>query len=66
MTNRLPQALLDVAAEVEAAEAQIKQQILAAARAGDCDTVLTIVEKWLTTPPAEVLSHALQDANKTR
>ena len=64
--DRLPQALLDVAAEVEATEARLKQQILAAARAGDCARVINIVTAWLTTPPAEVLAHALQDASESR
>lgn len=66
MTNRLPQVLIEVAAEVEAAEAAIKQEILAAARAGDCARVINIVEQWLTTPPAELLSHALLDAGESR
>ena len=66
MTNRLHQTLLAIAAEVEADETRLKQEILEAARASDCDRVITIVEKWLTTPPAEVLAHALQDANGSR
>ncbi len=64
--DRLPQTLLDIATEVEADEARIKQEILDAARAGDCGTVITIVEQWLTTPPAELLSHALIDAGESR
>ena len=64
--DRLPQVLLDIAAEVEGDETRIKQQILEAARAGDCGTVIAIVEKWLTHPPAEVLGHALLDAGRSR
>lgn len=59
-------ALLDVAAAVEADETQIKQQILDAARAGDCGTVIDIVQKWLTEPPAEVLAGRLIDAAEAR
>lgn len=64
--DRLPQTLLDIAAEVEAAEVQIKQQILDAARAGACDRVISLVEQWLTEPPAEVLSNALHPASEVR
>lgn len=64
--GRLPQTLLDIAAEVESVEARLKQLILDAARAGDCDRVIEIVEKWLDRPPAEVLSHALLDAGGSR
>ncbi len=64
--DRLPQTLLDLASEVEAEETRIKQEILDAARAGDCGAVITIVEQWLTSPPAEVLSHALLDAPDPR
>ncbi len=66
MSNRLPQTLLDIAAEVEADETRLKRHILDAARAGACDRVIEIVEKWLTSPPAEVLSHALIDAPDPR
>jgi hypothetical protein len=66
MTDRLPQVLLDLASEVEANEARLKRHILDAARAGDCDTVINIVEQWLTSPPAEVLADALLDAPDPR
>jgi hypothetical protein len=59
-------ALLAVASEVEADETRLKQKILDAARAGDCDTVITIVEQWLAGPPAEVRSHALLHARGSR
>jgi hypothetical protein len=62
----LTSALLDIAAEVEAAELQIKQQVLAAARAGDCDRIVEIVEKWLVEPPVEVLSEALPSSRGAR
>ncbi|MCC7390630.1 MAG: hypothetical protein IT431_17925 [Phycisphaerales bacterium] len=66
LPDRLPQTLLDLAAEVEAAETRLKRHILDAARAGDTGTVIAIVEQWLTSPPAEVLSHALLDAPDPR
>jgi hypothetical protein len=52
-------AVLAVAAEVEAAEAAIKQAILDAARAGDCARVIDLVARWQTTPPGEVLAAKL-------
>ncbi len=48
-------AVFRVAAEVEAAEAEIKSAILAAARAGDCAAVIDIVERWQSGPAVEVL-----------
>lgn len=48
-------AVLDIAAEVEAAEARIKQAILDAARAGDCAMVSAIMLRWVSLPAAEVL-----------
>lgn len=59
-------ALLDIAAEVEADETRIKREVLEAARANDCDRVITIVERWLTEPPAEVLAANLIDAGGSR
>ncbi|QKK08992.1 MAG: hypothetical protein HND58_13025 [Planctomycetota bacterium] len=64
--NRLPQVLLDIAAEVEADETRIKREVLEAARAKDHDRVITIVEQWIAKPPSEVLSHALIDASEER
>ena len=66
MTGRFDQVLLDIAAEVEAIETRLKEQIIEAARAGDCDTVIAITEKWLTKPPAEVLAQALIPASPRR
>ncbi|MCC7389649.1 MAG: hypothetical protein IT431_12870 [Phycisphaerales bacterium] len=66
LPDRLPRALLDIAAEVEADETRLKRHILDAARAGDTGTVIAIVEQWLTTPPAVVLSHALNPARDLR
>jgi hypothetical protein len=65
-SGALARALLDTAAEVEAAEHQIKQEILTAARAGDCALIVEIVEKWLTEPPVEVLSNALPSSRGAR
>jgi hypothetical protein len=64
--DHLPQTLLDIAAEVESVEAQLKQQILEAARAGDTGRVIDIVTRWLDRPPAEVLSQALIPAGESR
>ena len=64
--NRLPQVLLNIAAEVDADETRIKQEVLKAARAKDHDRVINIVEEWLAKPPAEVLSSNLIDASEER
>lgn len=48
--------ILELAAKVEAAEADIKAAILAAARAGDCGTVVAIMERWNSMPTGEVLA----------
>lgn len=66
VTDRLHQILLDVAHEVEADELRLKHAIRDAARAGDCNTVLALIEGWLTSPPAEVLAHALITAGEIR
>jgi hypothetical protein len=49
--------VLDVAAQVEAAETLIKQAILDAAQAGDCGRIIDIVTRWQRLPAAEVLCH---------
>jgi len=48
--------ILDLAAELEADEAEIKRRILDAATAGDCATVKDIVAAWLVASPAEILA----------
>jgi hypothetical protein len=53
--NAFSKTVLDIAAEVEAAEISIKREILAAAGAGDCARIRDIVQRWLDTPPTEVL-----------
>ncbi len=55
MTCAFTKSLLEAAAEVEAAELNIKQEILRAAESGDCVRVIDIVTRWLDTPPTEVL-----------
>jgi hypothetical protein len=62
----LSSALVDIAAEVEAAEHQIKQEILTAARAGDIARIVELVEGWLARPPVEVLSKALPSSGSRR
>ncbi len=51
-------AVLDIAAEVEAAETRIKAEILKAAAAGDCPRVTDIVTRWMNGPATEVLGDA--------
>ena len=48
--------VFDIAAQVEAAETQIKQALIDAARAGDCDRVIDLVTRWQTCPSCEVLA----------
>ena len=54
--STFPKTLLEVAAEIEAAESDIKKEILEAARRGDCARVIHIVSKWANGPAAEVLA----------
>lgn len=49
-------AVLNAAAEVEAAETQIKDAVIAAAQAGDCDRVIDIVTRWQNMAACEVLA----------
>lgn len=51
----LANALLDAAAEVERDETTIRAAIIAAATAGDCTKIITIVTRWQSMPAAEVL-----------
>ena len=48
-------SVLAVAAAVESAEGQIKQEILMAARAGDCQRVADIVLGWADMPALDAL-----------
>lgn len=48
--------LIDVAGEVESAEAELKRQVLAAAEAGDINTVRRITRQMVERPPVEVLA----------
>lgn len=54
----LARSVLALAAQVEAAELDIKRAILAAARTGDSARVELIVSRWLTLPAAQVLSES--------
>ncbi len=58
-------AVLDEATRVEGAELVIKNEVLAAARKGDCARVVDIVSRWLTEPPV-ALAVALIDASDSR
>ena len=64
--DALARALLDIATEVEAAEQQLKEQILQAAADGECARVTTIVESWLTEPPTELLARTLPSSSRWR
>lgn len=48
--------LLNTATDVEAAELNIKQEVLTAARAGDTARVEWIVSRWMVKPSMEVLA----------
>ena len=63
MSGTFAKSVFDVAAEVEAAETNIKHAILAAAQAGDCARIRDIVQRWLSTPPTEVLRAAGEPAH---
>ena len=56
-TDRLARTLLDLAAEVELAEFEIKQAILDAARSGNAAKVEAIVKLWMTSPPVDVAAN---------
>lgn len=58
----LARALLSAAAEVEAAEARIRQVLLQAARAGDTARLITILERWECMPACEVLAEIPLDS----
>lgn len=57
--------LVAEATRVEAAELVIKNEVLAAARKGDCARVKDIVSRWLTEPPV-ALAATLIDASDPR
>jgi len=52
-------SILDMAAEVEHAERDIKAALLAAIQAGDSAGAERIVTRWITLPAAEVLEKRL-------
>ena len=54
--SQFARSVLNIAAEVEAAENEIKNEILRAARVGDTAAVITIVTRWQTLPATEVLA----------
>ncbi len=57
--------LVAEATRVEAAELVIKNEVLAAARKGDCARVMDIVSRWLSEPPV-ALAATLIDASDPR
>ena len=56
-TPAFARAVLAAAAEVEAAETNIKAAILDAAKAGDCTRIIDIITRWTNGPATEVLAH---------
>jgi hypothetical protein len=54
-TFMFSRAVLNAAAEIEAAETAIKAAVLAAGRAGDSARVVTLMERWQSLPACEVL-----------
>ena len=53
--QRLAQTLLDLAAEAEEADLRIKKAILEAMGNRDFSLVESIVQRWMTNPPTEVV-----------
>lgn len=58
-----PRAVLDIAAEVERDEANIKAAILDAANAGDSAQVVEIMARWSTLPASQVLPIRTREKN---
>ena len=56
MSATFAKSLLAAAAEVEAAETNLKDAILRAAESGDIPRVAEIVRRWKDMPPTEVLA----------
>lgn len=54
MLEAITRSVLDIAAEVEKAEANLKAAILDAASAGDCQAVIDIVGRWIKEPVVDV------------
>lgn len=55
LTPATARQIMDLASAIERAEAEIKQVLLTAARAGDCATVITVLDRWQTCPVEDVL-----------
>jgi hypothetical protein len=63
-TPAFARAVLAAAAEVEAAENNIKSAMLDAAKAGDCARIIDIITRWTNGPATEVLAHACGSEQK--
>jgi hypothetical protein len=48
-------SLLNIAAEMDAAENALRQEILRAANSGDCARVTAVITAWLSTAPVDVV-----------
>lgn len=62
-TPLAPRAVLDIAAEVERDEANIKAAILEAANAGNSAEVVQIMVRWNTLPASQVLPIRTREKN---
>jgi len=54
-TRAFARVVLSTAAEIEAAERQIREEIAEAAIKGDCPKVLDIFDRWRKLPTIEVV-----------
>lgn len=63
-SSAFARSVLNVAAEVDAAETRIKQAILDAANEGDAPRVVEIVTRWQQVPATEVLATTSQHGKK--
>jgi hypothetical protein len=52
-------AVLEAAAQAEAAERQLKEAVLTAARGGNVALIERVVARWITEPAAEVIKNGL-------
>ena len=64
--DHVARVILTVAAETNAAEARLIDQIIEAAEAGNCQRVLSLARAWRDKPPVEVVESALQHASGSR
>ena len=59
-THGFTRALLDVAADIDEAEREIKEVLLKAAEEGDLGRIREIVKDWIEKPVSQVLAKGLR------